>query len=98
MSARLLRRPVKVHGETRRDDQIARDNADALLVQLAREHDGMFVVKRRVASRDYKIARNRAGRGVKCPRRPDGGCKAVVNAECFERGERSSKLDGRGWI
>jgi hypothetical protein len=96
--ARALRRRAEVHREARRDDEVARHGADAELVQLARDGDGVLVVEGGVAPGDDEVAVDGGRRLVERAGHPERGGEAVARPEGLERGQRRRELDGRGRV
>ena len=60
-SPELLRRPIEIHREARRHNQISGDILDSEFIQLPREHHRVLVIERRVAAANHQIAIQRAG-------------------------------------
>ena len=86
-------RPVKIHRKARPDNQVTSDRTDPKLVQLAAQHDGVFVMKRGIAPRDYQVSGQRPSRFVDLAANPQRSLKTMLGSEVLQSHERSRQLD-----
>src|SRR6185503_9065658 len=89
---------AEVHCESRRDEEIAADLFDTELVQLTRQQHAVFVVKRRIASRDVEIAVDDTGCFVEHTVSPNARGEAMIRTESSQRDKRGREFHRRGWI
>src|ERR1044072_644977 len=91
-------RPIKVHRKARRDNQVAGDIAYAQLVQFARQHQGMFVMERGIATHYYQISIERVGAFVYVSARPERSHEAMVWPKSLQSYKCGREFDRRSWI
>src|SRR5207248_8711087 len=90
--AGLSHRPVKIHREARRHDQISSDRFDAQVVELSRQHDGVLVMQRRITARDHEIALQGSRGSIDLANCPNGSYEAMIETEALQGRECSRQL------